>query len=853
MARAQIACPTVFVAGITLLWCLAPGVVSATVARCEAVPQTGGYEPARSDCCQAAGLDCTGKASHGERNVIVAVMDDHGYCQNGFLGGRCVRDKACAQKVCTTDPSQACSDASECPTGGCGETPECNVEANCLAAEICAEGVCSPAAPCTGNFQCARGVGTCLAGTCSVSSAPCSMHSDCPASETCERNCELSGLPCSRDMDCNDVCQNGSCTLTPEPCSRNSDCPDSQSYECASGTAPLRLNDVSCRYREPGDLNWEYDRQSDLTEKGKQTVFTPRLDQLAREGAVFPRARSGGEICTTGRAAIMMGRWMRHRNGIAANGGNSVRECRDAPIGCSPDGGTPSECANFGVDCDKTHSIAWWLENHVPGDPLTIAAGKLHFANASVNSFEAAVQNSNEPSFGKFHCLDGSNCESALDAGLVPNEILCRSGCPERKRSVAEIMDEVDYEIVNDELDAPLFLWYAPVIPHAPGGTDYFDNLYGAGSLDDGQKHLSRTSWFDAGLEGLIDEFKNSCVCGPSGQPESLYDRTVVMVMPDHGYLMNRAKGGGGDAVENAHRHALIVNAPEHRNGQAAPRVFDETSQFAAAQDILPTVLSYAGVSNPDALDGYSLNTNLRPFVEGASQGLVRDVFYAHANDSGSFNGVSWKKAYMIPSPGVLGLCLTTNTPNLSHAQPCLTDADCPGEGTGSCDHAGKRCINDPTQRCTEDAECGSCGSGSTCDVDPLTSFAEFDGEPCADGADCVPEGSCRPAMLKIYQKGGEGTRFVSELYDLNWDPDQQSNLLKGTRDPDYLAPQDLGSDPECINPPSTLAQKMDCCMLEFMSLRSDNDLWCAENHECPAELRGGWVENTEPGCAASP
>src|SRR5262245_19450119 len=136
----------------------------------------------------------------GRRNAIVVVEDDFGHCMSGFMGGRCARrGSRCMGKTCANARWLSCESTADCPDAGpptgCGPSPsactaevanecpagtpcthgycrQCTSDAQC-APDICVDGLCSPRASCDGAFECARGVGTCQAGTCVESGGPC--------------------------------------------------------------------------------------------------------------------------------------------------------------------------------------------------------------------------------------------------------------------------------------------------------------------------------------------------------------------------------------------------------------------------------------------------------------------------------------------------------------------------------------------------------------------------------------------------------------------------------------------------------------------------------------------------------
>ena len=104
---------------VGMLGLLGPIDVWAAASECEEVsapvPPVDGKWPVASNCCEAAlGDSCSAVAPGlvgGRQNVVLTVLDDHGYCQNGFMAGRCVIDgdtgsalQRCGGTVCSNAP-----------------------------------------------------------------------------------------------------------------------------------------------------------------------------------------------------------------------------------------------------------------------------------------------------------------------------------------------------------------------------------------------------------------------------------------------------------------------------------------------------------------------------------------------------------------------------------------------------------------------------------------------------------------------------------------------------------------------------------------------------------------------------
>lgn len=862
----------------TLLALLGAGEARALVApsSCASLPNEQ-YAPAGDGFCASYGpAHCSVAApvvANQRGNVLIAVLDDHGYCQNGFMSGRVVgpNDAAlerCTGRVCSEAPWISCADDDGCPgtmtclaapEGECGEggscthgyCAQCDAESPCGAGELCVDGLCSPKADCTvgGQFVCELGdtcaavTNACSSGTCSQSGTPCGTSADCPAKV---------------------------CAATPARCSRDTDV-GAEGYACTSSEHPLRLNDLSCRYRVPDAEKWNYEPDTSTRNAPplEQIVYTPQIDELAREGAVFPNAWAGGQTCKPARRTLLTGRWMRHhRNAGQKNNGDGVRQCAapatglDEPRGCSPleaDADGSSDC-NAARACEKIHSIPWWLETTGPGrcknsttscasdaqcttgsgdeclQAHTVGIGKSHFVNFDKLSFDVDIREGSGPPIGKFPC-DGTNqCQQALEAG----NLSCRVRVTNEAYSLAPIFTEIATTAASGQQREPLFLYYAPELPHEPtnAGT-YFRGLYettGELTLED-DKHLARTSWFDAGLRAIVDDLQRTCVCTGDDTAESMYDRTTVVVLPDHGFLMDRAKNDDGFASANGQRMAMVLNAPEHR-GRATGEVLDGFGYAAGSPDVMPTVLDYSGLTATHsrelatgANDLYPLNGSLRSLaLDGMDAGGFLRNHYSHSGDnSDSGSGVAEDtRHFVITAPDVLGVC-TNGTKTLhGHAKLCLTATDCGGSSTPShCSKPALRCANEPGRGCESDADCGICG-GTSC----ASGFDDFDndaaGTPrsCSTDGDChVPKGVCAPPQIKVVRKAGA----IVDVYDLTWDPDETVNLRgnQAPGDPSYL--------------PSGFVTDVQTCLGEFFTLRTTDAVWQPPTgvaSSCPVSMR---------------
>jgi arylsulfatase A-like enzyme len=581
-------------------------------------------------------------------------------------------------------------------------------------------------------------------------------------------------------------------------CRSNVDCPDGTTTancvaRAASGTQTLRLNEPTCRYRQPPSKSSQAcsgnveplgarpgDRKSFRGQRSKfpctgtdmtsssgppPVPFTPHLDTLASQGAVFTRAHVGGTACKSSRPVMLFGKPHRH-----------LREW------------APSPPSNTG------YSIAWWLRNGTPlTSPPANPPGKSWTGWAEYRSFlvgKGEVLDQHQAGFdsgledaktktAKFHCDNGSLCRSAMneDWPKIPWEVrhgrhtdgigdalaavfgvyrLEFGGSNQQhvvvrdyKGSVSQFscaqcwpnedgnpLPPANAECANctSTLDHPFFLWYAPNNPHKHGQGEDFEAIYD-GYEDRWRKYAGHITQTDLAVGALVDELRRHCVCGVGGSRDSLLDHTVILYLADHGFFLPNAKR---QENENTDRTVLIVNEPGHRtNFVGAPAVAHRPfpSDLVHVIDLLPTILGYAGIvmpanpADPDATGSpYPLARDLKPWIRGDSTGDIRKIQYGEdASQSGLSHGIQRgpdRKRFIVLQQGQVGLCVasggaaqltgeirhgSTSTETSKHVRPCFVDTQNPDADCGSgytCQAGAKRCVNNPHKPCTADGQC---------------------------------------------------------------------------------------------------------------------------------------------------
>jgi len=397
-------------------------------------------------------------------------------------------------------------------------------------------------------------------------------------------------------------------------------------------------------------------------------------------------------------------------------------------------------------------------------------------------------------------------------------------------------------------------------------------------------EHYARVSWLDASFGGIVYHLRRSCACKSDlSGAQSLWDNTVVLFLSDHGWLL---PGSKGNTRENTQRTPLLINDPSMRDDPAL--VFEH--EMASAVDLMPTIMAYAGdvryfpSGSGDNPDEYPLGRNLKQWVDNpttpGSWDRRRNLTFGedlNTQGSGNTNPGGPSPRHIVTRPGLFGTCnypynFTAaadpergNDPSddcgdddVCHVHPCLTDADCKDFGPEGEDDLGftyvftplycateghanlpawKRCVNRPWQRCASDGDCRPIGNdpnwciGSpdkTCQPgdDRRGFYNDFTGRSCATAADCVPPGVCQPLLLKA-QWGTSGDA-PEAIWDLDWDPDQTTNLLGYQDGTPYRYIENDQMDP--------LKEKLSACMTHF--LQQDT----SENYDWINKVQSGAV-----------
>lgn len=311
---------------------------------------------------------------------------------------------------------------------------------------------------------------------------------------------------------------------------------------------------------------------------------TPNTDRLGREGVIYKNAFTVWPLCTPARATMWTGVYP-HSSRIVD--------------------------VVYGVDdviADSEHPVTVFQTVQAAGYE-TAYFGKWHLGSRQPEGIEIwKAFNS-----GGGHWVDG---KQAFQGGTYMPEI--------------QTADMIDYLQKRPKDARPFFAVQSYYPPHDPytAPEEYMNRYRGKGIPFPG--YYACVTALDAYIGRVLTALKEA----------GNLDNTLIIFTSDHGehfnfrYLFGHANKATGH--EEAIRIPLIVRVPG--NGGHSLILDDPVG----LQDIVPTILDYAGCEIPDDLHGMSL----RPSLEDKPERQCRDCFYIQ-NTADHRSEEAWSRIMM--------------------------------------------------------------------------------------------------------------------------------------------------------------------------------------------------------------
>ena len=300
---------------------------------------------------------------------------------------------------------------------------------------------------------------------------------------------------------------------------------------------------------------------TDYSFMGHPQIRTPNLDRLAREGLTFRRGYVPSSLCSPSLASILTGLYP-HQHRITSN---------DAATGgmqrTSPDVRRLTEelIGNF----DRVPTLPRLLAEK---KYVSFQTGKWWGGDYRHGGFSDGMSHG-DPERGGRHG----------DAGLTIG-----------RETMQPIFDFIDGALKGSK---PLFLWYAPMLPHQPHNPPerFLEKYRGKAPTLEIAKYWAMCAWFDETCGQLLDFL----------EARKIADDTIVIYLADNGWIQDPdadryAPKSKQSPYDGGLRTPIVLRWP----GIIRPRTSD---RLASSLDLAPTILTAVGLKPTPELPGINL------------------------------------------------------------------------------------------------------------------------------------------------------------------------------------------------------------------------------------------------------
>jgi uncharacterized sulfatase len=292
---------------------------------------------------------------------------------------------------------------------------------------------------------------------------------------------------------------------------------------------------------------------SDYGFMGHPHIRTPNLDRLASASIVYPRGYVTSPLCCPSLASILTGNFT-HQHGVV---------CNDPP-------GWPADKSGRDRLCQMMEAQPALPRLLAQKNYLSFQAGKWWLGNFKTGGFGDGMSHGDTTKGGRHG-----------DVGLEIGR---------------QTMEPV-FNFVRGAKDAarPFFLWYAPMMPHAPHNPPprLLEKYRAKAPSLPIAKYWGMVEWFDETCGQLLDFLDQ----------QKLTESTLVLYTADNGV----AYGNDGkeyrskrEPYEKGIRTPMMIRAP----GQAQAR---RSETPVSSIDLYATALSAAGIEKPRGAAGVDL------------------------------------------------------------------------------------------------------------------------------------------------------------------------------------------------------------------------------------------------------
>jgi uncharacterized sulfatase len=280
---------------------------------------------------------------------------------------------------------------------------------------------------------------------------------------------------------------------------------------------------------------------------GAKHIRTPHLDRMASHSALFTRGYAT-PVCSPSLATLLTGLYP-HQHGVTGNDMKTDKK-------------------------DRTSLSKRLFENPLILPKALTEAGYLTMQTGKLWNM----------SYQQAGFTDGMTGPTSRHGG---------EGLDIGRKGMKPITDFIDKATAAEK---PFFVWYAPFLPHDPHTPPerLLEKYRGKGPTPAAEKYYAMIEWLDETC-GELDAYLDK---------KRLTENTLVLYLADNGWNAEQGYKGGRAKLspyELGIRTPIFARWP----GKIPARRDEET--LASIIDIVPTVLSAAGIKAPAPIPGISL------------------------------------------------------------------------------------------------------------------------------------------------------------------------------------------------------------------------------------------------------
>jgi uncharacterized sulfatase len=205
------------------------------------------------------------------------------------------------------------------------------------------------------------------------------------------------------------------------------------------------------------------------------------------------------------------------------------------------------------------------------------------------------------------------------------------------------------FEFIEQQVDRPFLLWFAPMLPHLPHDPppEDLERYAGLGLPAPVQSYYANISRLDDAVGLLVAKLEEL----------GLRERTLIAFIVDNGWEQPETafpegwRDGLGGPKGKATFYELGFRTPIVLNWRGHVPEGVVLPQPVSAVDLFATLLGYAGVRTSPHRDGL----DLRPLIEGRDPGVVRTAIVGRRENSFFFlRDERWHYVWLLPNDGRL-------------------------------------------------------------------------------------------------------------------------------------------------------------------------------------------------------